>query len=292
MFQEVYKRISVSLFGDLADKYSDYFRSLKTHLLSSNINIMVRTWACMIFMGVTLSFLGSILAVALLRVFIPFPLVIFAYMLIFIPVVAASLTFLAFYYYPIQKSKSIEKETEIDLPFALAHMSAIASSGVPVEYIFQLLTDFKEYKAISKQARLIVRNIDKFGMSSIKAINLVARRTPSAQFRQMLNGMASTIEKGGNLSGYLKEMSEKALFNYKLKREEYLKTLSMYADIYTALLVAAPLMMLAVLAILNIIGGQIMGLSIQDMVNIVTFVALPALNVGFLIFIDVTHPGV
>ena len=105
-------------------------------------------------------------------------------------------------------------------------------------------------------------------------------------------GITSTIETGGNLITYLNELSEKALFEYRIKREKYLKTLSTYADIYTALLVAAPLMFLALLATMGIIGGDIMGLGIPELIFLITWVVLPLMNIGFLVFVHVTYPGV
>ena len=104
--------------------------------------------------------------------------------------------------------------------------------------------------------------------------------------------MTATIEKGGNLVEYINQMSEKAMFDYRIRREKYLKTLSTYADIYTALLVAAPLMMLSVLGIMSIIGGTILGMTIGDLITLMTWIVLPALNISFLAFVHVTYPGV
>lgn len=292
MIKELYKKIASDIFGNLADKYYKNFEHLKSHLIKSHINITLRVWISLMFLSVFISYILSIFSVLILNMLFSLNFTFFIYMVIFLPIVTSSVVFLVFYYYPFLRVKSLEKAIEIDLPFALSHMSAIASSGVPVEYLFELLVDFKEYKAISEEARLIVRNIKEFGMSSVKAIENVAERCPSSTLKQILNGMASTIEKGGDLSRYLEEMSTKTLFEYRIKREAYLKTLSMYADIYTALLVAAPLMMLAVLAILNIIGGQVMGLTIQEMTTLITYITLPIMNIGFLIFIDITHPGI
>ena len=209
----------------------------------------------------------------------------------FIPILAASVVFLILYVYPIQRTNSIKNSINTDLPFALSHMSAIVSSGIPPEFVFELLINFKEYRYISEQAKTIVRNIKTFGMSSTSAISNVAQRTPSPEFKQVLNGIVSTIEKGGNIVEYLEGMAERALFDYKIKREGYLKMLSTYADIYTALLVAAPLMMLAVLGIMNIIGGEIFGLSIQETIWLITWMGLPLLNMSFLFFIHMTYPG-
>ena len=287
-----YKRISVVFFGDLVDKYIKSFKPLIPHLRGADIRILLKTWMCMIFLTTLIAYVASFSLVAILAYIFEFELITFIFVVLFIPALIASFVFLVFYIYPIEKSNNIKNSIEKDLPFALSHMAAIASSGIPPEFLFKLLIGFKEYGKISEQSEMILRNIKVFGMSSVSAIKDVAKKTPSSEFKGVLLGIVSTIEKGGNLVSYLRNMSDAALFDYKLRREKYLKTLSTYADIYTALLVAAPLILLSVLGILSIIGAEILGLSIGDFINLITFIVLPALNTIFLIFIHITYPGV
>ncbi len=286
-----YKRLSVTIFGGLVDRWIENFKPLKHHIMAANIRILLKTWVCMIFLTSTLAFLGAFIAAIILHSLFEFDWLMSVYIWIFVPVLSGLFTFLIFYIYPIQKSNSIKNSIEKDIPFALANISAIASSGIPPEAMFELITEFEEYGTIAEQAKIIVRNIKTFGMSSTKAITDVANRTPSEEFKQILTGITTTIEKGGNLVDYLNEMSDRALFDYRIKREKYLKTLSTYADIYTALLVAAPLMMLSVLGIMAIIGGTVLGLGIQELIFLITWIVLPALNVGFILFVHMTYPG-
>ena len=291
-FFNFYKRFSVSLFGALVDKNLKNFEQLRPHIRGANIKILLKTWISMIFLSSALVYIVSLISFTSYAFLMGFDLLTMLYYILFAPVICTSLVFVLFYVYPIQKASSIKNSIDNNLPFALSHMSAIASSGIPPEFLFSLLTDFKEYGEISKQAGMVVRNIKTFGMSSLNAIKDVAERTPSANFKEILTGIATTVEKGGNLINYIDEMAKQELFQYKIKREKYLKTLSTYADIYTALLVAAPLMMLAVLGVMGIIGGEVMGLSIQDLIFMITWVVLPALNISFLAFVHLTYPGV
>ena len=285
-------KTSEALFGGVAKKYESSFISIKPFLVSASLNVVLKTWVSLLLMCSLIAYAAAFTAIIALYVLMPFAIELLIYLLFIVPTLSAAFTFAGLYVYPQQRTKSIEKQIEVDLPFALSHMNAISSSGVPPEYMFELLMGFEEYGAISDQARLIVRNIREFGMSSVNALKNVARRTPSRTLSEVLSGMASTIEKGGNLPRYLEEMSERALFEYRIKREEYMNTLSMYADIYTALLVAAPLMMLAVLAILNIMGGLVFGLTIEQLVVLITFVLLPMMNIIFLLFVHLTYPSI
>jgi flagellar protein FlaJ len=223
--------------------------------------------------------------------FILFDMVTFVFIAVFAPVMAASMAFVFLYIYPIQKSSKTRNSIDNNLPFALAHMSAIASSGIPPEFMFELLTGFKEYGEISRQAGLIVRNIKTFGMSSVNAIADVASRTPSPTFKQILMGMHSTIEKGGNLTAYLDEMSDRSLFDYRVKRENYANTLSTYADFYAAVLITAPIMMIVVLGVMSIIGGDVFGFAANDLIFLMTWLLIPLMNIVFIAFLHFSYPN-
>ena len=289
----IYKKISLVFFGDLVERYIDSFKPLEPHIRNANIKILLKMWICMLFFTTFLSFLVSLVSIYLILTYvISVEFYVYIFSIVFFPVFVASIIFIIFYLYPVQRENSRKKSIDNNLPFAITHMAAIASSGIPTEFMFELLTGFKEYGEVTEDSKLIMRNIKTFGMSSVDSLKDIAERTPSQDFREILLGIVSTTESGGDMVQYLREMADKALFNYRIKREKYLKTLSTYADIYTALLVAAPLMMLSLLATMSIIGGSIMGLTINEVMLLITWVLLPVLNVGFLTFIHVTYPGV
>lgn len=289
----IYKKISLIFFGGLVEKYIDSFKPLEPHIRNANMKVLLKMWVSMLFFTTFLSFLISLVSIYIILTYaIAVEFYIYIFSIIFFPVFVASIIFIVFYLYPVQRENSRQKSIENNLPFAITHMAAIASSGIPTEFMFELLTSFKEYGEVTEDSKLIMRNIKTFGMSSVDSLKDIAERTPSQNFREILLGIVSTTESGGNMVEYLREMADKALFDYRIKREKYLKTLSTYADIYTALLVAAPLMMLSLLATMSIIGGSIMGLTINEVMLLITWVLLPVLNIGFLTFIHVTYPGV
>jgi len=288
----IYERMSKSAFGWLVENYIENFEPLKQHIRGARINVLLKTWVSIIFFTSLIAYFAGLAFVIILGMFIEFYILLYIVMIVFIPVLVASFTFLIFYIYPMQKAKSRASSIENNLPFAITHMAATASSGIPPEFMFSIIGQFKEYGEISKEAQMVVKNIKTFGSSSVAAMKSVAMQTPSPRLREVLLGITSTIETGGNLPAYLKEMSDKALFDYRIKREKYLKTLSTYADIYTALLVAAPLFLLATMATMSIIGGDIMGFTTSQIVTIMTWIMLPVMNIGFLLFIHITYPGV
>ncbi|MBI4176484.1 MAG: type II secretion system F family protein [Candidatus Aenigmarchaeota archaeon] len=287
-----YKSAALGLFGGKADRLVSHFEALRPQLKQANMHVLLRAWVSMLLMSVLLSFVASLAAVIALQLAFALELSVFIYLVMLVPVITACMVFAAFYTYPIQKAKGMRKSIDNNLPFALAHMNAIVSSGIPPEFMFELLANFREYGEISRQAGIIVRNIKTFGMSSLNSIKDAASRTPSESFKQLLDGIHTTIAEGGNLEDFLEQMTDKSLFDYRVKRERYMQTLATYADIYTALLIAAPLIMLAILGIIGIIGGDIGGLGVRDLMLVMTFVFIPIVNISFLAFLETTHPGV
>ncbi len=287
-----YKRLSLRVFGKVAEMNIKSFESLKPHVRGSGLGFLLKAWVSMILMTTLVAYIASLASFISLGFFIELDLVTYIYYVLFAPVLVASLAFMVMYIYPMQKAKSVRKSIDENLPFALIHMDSIASSGIPPEFMFELLAGLREYGEVARQARIVVRNIKTFGMSSVNAINNLAQKTPSPAFKEILSGISGTIEKGGDLPSFMKTMSDKALFEYRMKREQYTRTLSMLSDVYTAVLIAAPLMMLTALVMMNMIGGDFFGLTVPDVIAMMTWVVIPGLNIAFLAFIDTSYPKV
>ena len=265
--------------------------SLKEALGKTGTNILFEIYVGRMFF---FSFLAFVLPISIIPPVLHF---IFNYELLFsfvtgllVGCMAFSLTLAVHYLYPIQKVSSRKNSLEANMTFALNHMSAIASSGVPPFVVFKLLTNVKEYGEVMEEAKRITRNVEVFGMDLLSAIKNVAERTPSEEFRQFLYGITSTVETGGDLKSYLENSASNALFEYRLKRQRYLQILSTYADFYTAVLIAAPLFFVSVLAVMALIGGDIFGMPITVAMRLGVFIFMPLMNIIFLMFVHYTQP--
>ncbi|UZE94007.1 MAG: type II secretion system F family protein [Candidatus Pacearchaeota archaeon] len=193
--------------------------------------------------------------------------------------------------WPSNTASSHGKKVDSELPFATSHMAAIASSKVEPSRIFSIMALTKEYKAFSTEMKKIVNQINVFGYDLTTALKNVSRQTSSRKFADLLNGMATTITTGGNLTIYLNEKAKNSLLDYKLSHERYSNIIGMYSDIYTALLIAAPLIFMLLLAIISIIGTSFIGMPASTLAN-VGIVAIALLNIIFLIFLHLTQPEI
>ncbi|MEM5802755.1 MAG: type II secretion system F family protein, partial [Candidatus Aenigmatarchaeota archaeon] len=187
--------------------------------------------------------------------------------------------------YPYQKVMSRKKNIDINMPFALTHMAAIAESGVPPYMIFKLLSNFDEYGEIAREMKVLVRNIDTFGVDPLTAVREMAEKTPSEELRQVLLGIISATESGGDVKTYIKNAGEQAMFEWRLKREKFMQQLSAYAEFYTGILIAAPLFIIALFAVMNMIQPNIAGFDILTLTKLSIYILVPLLNVGFLLFL-------
>jgi len=283
------KRMAIKYFGKLADKYSDRFINVREALITSDAKILFRTYLSLMFFATFIVFISTFIFTLALVINLKLNILFSIIGLIIMPSFFASTVFLLIYAYPISTTESRKRDIEANLPFAMTHMSAVAESGAPPLTIFKILSQFKEYGEIAKEAEKITRNVEIFGLDALSAIRDRALKCPSPSFRDILQGILTTIQSGGNLRTYLMEESGKAMFEYTVRREKYNQLLAAYADLYTALLVAAPMIFIVVISTLNVIGGNIFGLSLQDTMML-GLGGLTVLNIIFLLFIQLTQP--
>ncbi len=288
-FQDIFAQMSIFIFGWLAKRTEKRLVFLREKLSLANMKILLRTYLAMIYtVSFFISIFTSIISFNILRGFIGATQALIYSFMIFVFTFSVSTIFGILY--PSMKAEERKRNIETNLPFAIIHIASIASSGVPPGKIFKLLTDYTEYGAVAEETKKITRNIELLGMDVTSAIREVAKTTPSENFRLFLSGFASTIDTGGDLYSFLRTEAEKALFEYRMKREKYFKLISTYADIYTALLIVAPFFFIAVLAMMSLIQGTLWGLRIEDIIFLATFVILPFINILFLLWIHFKQP--
>ena len=283
-----YKSIAVQLFGNLADKYGESFIITKNSLLTANIKMPFRIYLSVLFLTAALVSIGTLIVLFILLKVLSvaqIPEIMQIVYIIFIPIIAAVLTFSVLIIYPSQVSIVRERNIETNMPFVLTHMGAIAQSGVPPQVIFRLVSQFDEYGDVAVEMRKIVKNIDDFGVDPLTAIKQTAERTPSTTLKQILLGLVTTIESGGDVKLFLKSTGEQTLFEWRIRREKFLQQLSAYAEFYTGLLIAAPLFIIALFAVMNMIQPNIGGFDILTLTKLSIYILVPFLNVGFLLFL-------
>lgn len=292
-----YARVSNYFMGRLSSfltkKFQRFFQELYKYLRSSDIKVLSKSYV-----GISLfsSLISALIIVGGMFFYFDYirktDILTSSAQSLIIGILGFVLVFFLFYLYPMMVVGGRERAIKNDLPFAIIHMSAVAGSGAQPIAMFNLILETGEYKGLEAEIKKIVNYVNLFGYNLTNALKQVANTTPSKDFKELLNGIIASIETGGDLKAYLKGKADDAMTGYKLERKKYVETLSTYSDIYTAILIAAPLLFITTLAIINILGGGIGGVSVQTLSFFGTYLAIPFLNIAFIIFLSITQPEV
>jgi len=272
----------------LTKKYPEVFTYLLKSLRASGIKILSKTYISIMLFS---SLLAFILVTLLTALFFKHPILVLQILRGFLlGTVGASVIGLILYLYPGSVASTRERAIKADLPFAIINMAGVAGSGGKPISIFKTLLTSDEYPGLRDEIKKIVNYVNLFGYDLSTALRAVARRTPSLRFKDLLDGIVNTIESGGDLKDYLQTMANESLATYRLERKKAVESVSTYSDIYTTVLIAAPLLFFVTLAIIQTMGGEIGGTSVSSLATIGTYVVIPMLNIGFVIFLNVVQP--
>lgn len=274
----------------LNKQYPKFFKMEHNSLKKSDIKILSKTYDSIVIFSSILAFLGIMIFVFIFSLLLGTNIISTLVRSVSFAFLAGVLVFAFVYYYPSMVIGSRNRAIKNDLPFVIIHMAAVAGSGAQPISMFNLVLSGGEYKGLESEIRKIVNYVNLFGYSLTNALRTVAATTPSKDFRYLLTGIIATVETGGDLQRYLKGKARDALNTYKLERKKYTDTLSTYSDIYTGVFIAAPLLFLVTLAIINVIGGQLGALDIKTLSMIGVFGVIPFLNVAYAIFLSMVQP--
>ncbi|MEM2393749.1 MAG: type II secretion system F family protein [Candidatus Bathyarchaeia archaeon] len=198
---------------------------------------------------------------------------------------------IGFYIYPIYRADKLKREIEDELAFTSGYMAILASAGVPPEKIFQSLSNLPIPLAVSEEAKNIIRDVNLFGLNIISALERASRRTPSERFREMIEGLITTIHSGSSLSAYLREKSKQYMKLKRLSLQKFSDTLSTLSEFYVALLVTGPLLLVIMLAVMAMMGGGTIWFLTPDLLlSLLTYIGIPVGSIMFLIILDAVSP--
>ncbi len=298
---EVYQGSSVGLIANLTvrkislflvDTFPEFFGFLYNALRAANVKVLSNTYVNIMILSTLFVSFSSFFLLLVVFFVLGYPLYQIFLRAVILGVIAGFSTATIFYAYPFLKIKERRRNIMTNMPFGINHMAAVATSGVPPVSMFELISASREYGEIGIEVKKIVDFINIFGYDLLTAIRTVAATTPSQPFKEFIVGMVSTIETGGDLDSYLRQEAVQAALTYNLERQRYNETVSTYSDIYTGLLIAAPLFFIAAMALVNLLGGSLGGIGVDVVMAVGAYVVIPLLNVGFLMFLQFTQPDV
>jgi flagellar protein FlaJ len=279
------KKISLRLFGKIIKPYLDYFDSLKGQLKQGMISYSIDEYLSIILFLSLLSFM-IVLLLGSFYITLTTAYAFYSYTFsILISIGVAIGTFFLGYYYPSFKARNLQNKINKALPFTIIYMSTAASADINPADLFKI-TSMRSGE-VGKECKRIYRDIKMLGMDPVTAITKSANRTPSSRFAELLWGMASIIERGGDLGLYLSDKSKELMNQYRRSLGDYSKQISFYTEIYITLIIVGTLFFIVLSSIMSpLVGGDI--LLIQ---TFLVFIFIPMVSIGFIVLLKGIYPS-
>jgi len=159
---------------------------------------------------------------------------------------------------PASAAKKRSRKIDARITSAMSFISAMASADVPVDVIFKELSRQTVYGEVAKEAEWITRDTELLGVDILTAIRRGAGRSPSPKMQDFLQGVVTTSTSGGQLKPYFLLKAEQYEKEDKLEMRKKMETLGMLAEAFVTVVVAFPLFLVVIMAIMALIskGGS------------------------------------
>ncbi|QOJ79555.1 type II secretion system F family protein [Infirmifilum lucidum] len=189
-------------------------------------------------------------------------------------------------YYPVYRTYSRRVSIEKDLPFTVAYMASLASSGMGLERLLERVAVYETNRELRRELFLTLRDIKALGLDTLTALARLASRSPSALLSSFILALREAYATSGDLKSVLMHYAKLMLDEKTQRLRSLVNTLSMLAEVYTTMMVAAPLMFITMLIVMNVLGGGVLGLSPDILILVLTFIVIPFSALGIYIAID------
>ncbi len=280
-------RIAVRLFGNFFLQKKEKFDTLREELLKARLYVPAETWLSKAALYAIIAVSCVVSMYILLRLIITSVLDLGPFGLMdAILIVSASLITLVsafFGYYSYPKILAWERGGKIDksLPYAINYVSAMAAVGVIPYMIFKKLADAEEtYGEVSREVKLIVRDVEVLGFDFMTALKKLVVITPSETMRGFLQGAITTALSGGEMGDYFISTAREYMGERRAKYESLIETLGLFAEVYVIGIVVAPLLLVVVISIMCYLGSASL-----EVLAAITYFVIPLGTGVFIILI-------
>ncbi|TRM97239.1 type II secretion system protein, partial [Sulfolobus sp. E1] len=154
-----------------------------------------------------------------------------------------------FLLYPDQAYKSRAREMrdnlQDELPFFVVLITIISAGGSNIYEAMKKVVEFPLFKAIRKEALLILRDIDFFGKSPLDALEHRARITLNRDYSWFLAGYTSIIRSGGEIEAYLFQKAREFLNWLQFRWRVYSERTAFLGELIVILFLIFPMFLIA-----------------------------------------------
>jgi flagellar protein FlaJ len=185
--------------------------------------------------------------------------------------------------------KSAEVQIDYELPFATINMAAIAGSLINPVKIFEIIISSDEFPSVKKEITKLMNSVNVYGEDIVTALRNASYTSPSKKMSELFNGLATTINSGGDLTNFFETRAESLLFDYKINREKETKTAETFMDLYISIVIAAPMIFMLLLMMIKISG---LGISLAtSTITLIMVGSVFMINIFFLVYLHLKKTG-
>lgn len=209
------------------------------------------------------------------------------------PFVASLLTFAALsgavYFQLTSKIQNRRLAIDHSLPFAISHMSILASTGTPPLNLLRMLAA-SNHGAVSAEIKKITHSVDILGKDVIAAVLDVARTTPSPHMRSLLIEFTRMVHTGGSMETYLHGRLDQLLEIKRGVQKELNQSLALFSEMYITFISTGVIMSVLGVTVGSILmGGKVGPFQASDLLDIFVYFIMPVANVIFFVLLMVVY---
>ena len=289
-----HEQLAWRMFGKFVQARKHDDPELDENLLRAHIKLRPEEYLAVAWMNSTFAAVGAVVAGFVAAMFLFILRVPFTTLLIIFGLVTALPIFFSYMYYfglpvgyhgkPAGMAKKRGRRLDKKISGAMSFISAMASADVPVDVIFKELSKQSVYGEVAKEAEWITRDTELLGVDILTAIRRAAQRSPSNKFQDFLQGVVTTSTSGGQLKPYFLVKADQFEKEDRLEMRKKMETLGMLAESFVTVVVAFPLFLVVIMAIMALIsrGGSD---SVILLLYVVVALMIPMSQFGFIFVI-------
>ncbi|MGC8558872.1 MAG: type II secretion system F family protein [Nitrososphaeria archaeon] len=177
----------------------------------------------------------------------------------------------------------------LNLPFIVSEMASLSDSGMTLEKISEVMYEIGHEKAIKNVFMHLNKDLKVLGMDIFSALDDVASRSPSPELQNFLKSLKTALLSGSDVSGFLKEYTDKLMVDRKISLKYLTERLNVLAEAFTTIFIVLPVMLVIMLLLMLMISVASAG-SIYLYLLVVIYVLIPLLGLIFVMMVEALGP--
>jgi archaellum biogenesis protein FlaJ (TadC family) len=165
-------------------------------------------------------------------------------------------------------------------------MTVLANCGFSVDRIFKHAAEIEQNISIKKLMTSFIADITVLGFDIEQGLRRFIERCPSKIFSDVISSISNASWSSGDLKEILAYHFEVISNKSKDETEKMINSLTVLSEIYVALMVIAPIMLIIMFTLLSVLYIGMGSMNTIRILNSITFILLPFTATGFIVILD------